>query len=244
MDSARIVPKAEGRNPYTRVCYICGREFGSKSIDIHEKQCIAKFDAANAKLPKEQRRTRPKRPVVGDTGNDAVAVGGSGGTLSASAYNDAAFATFMNEGREECPNCGRKFLRDRLEVHLRSCKPGGYFAKERNKKADGLEEAMAPPVRAVQKLNAGKVQVSPLKAAKAHSDTTKTIGVIRQKPSTSIVVANVPDVAPVPTAASLADAVPTTAGIGVLARFCSQCGHHFAGQAKFCPMCGVQRGQV
>ena len=46
----------------TVICYICGREFGSKSIGIHEPQCLEKWKVENAKLPKGQRRPLPKKP--------------------------------------------------------------------------------------------------------------------------------------------------------------------------------------
>ena len=35
-------------------CYICGRDFGTKSISIHIPNCIKKWEAAQKKLPKEQ----------------------------------------------------------------------------------------------------------------------------------------------------------------------------------------------
>jgi hypothetical protein len=44
-------------------CYICGRDFGTKSISIHIPNCIKKWDAAQKKLPKEQRRAPPSAPV-------------------------------------------------------------------------------------------------------------------------------------------------------------------------------------
>jgi hypothetical protein len=46
------------------VCYICGREFGSKSISIHEPQCLEKWKIENNKLPKHQKRPEPKKPEV------------------------------------------------------------------------------------------------------------------------------------------------------------------------------------
>ena len=46
----------------TVICYICGREFGSKSITIHEPQCLTKFKNENSKLPEDMRRPEPKKP--------------------------------------------------------------------------------------------------------------------------------------------------------------------------------------
>ncbi|RCN41697.1 hypothetical protein ANCCAN_12367 [Ancylostoma caninum] len=45
-------------------CYICGRQYGSLSIAIHEPKCLEKFHIENNKLPKNQRRSEPKRPAV------------------------------------------------------------------------------------------------------------------------------------------------------------------------------------
>ena len=46
------------------VCYLCGREFGSKSISIHEPQCLEKWKIENNKLPKHQQRPPPKKPEI------------------------------------------------------------------------------------------------------------------------------------------------------------------------------------
>lgn len=48
--------------PWTCVCYLCGREFGSRSIDIHERQCLQKWRAENETLPRRQRRPEPRKP--------------------------------------------------------------------------------------------------------------------------------------------------------------------------------------
>ena len=48
----------------TVVCYICGREFGSKSISIHEPQCMKKWHIENDKLPRNLRRPEPVKPQV------------------------------------------------------------------------------------------------------------------------------------------------------------------------------------
>ena len=52
------------RRPPTIICYICGREYGTKSIAIHEPQCLKKWHNENNLLPKELRRSEPKKPEV------------------------------------------------------------------------------------------------------------------------------------------------------------------------------------
>ena len=43
-------------------CYICGRDFGTKSISIHIPNCIKKWEAEQKKLPKSHRRPPPQPP--------------------------------------------------------------------------------------------------------------------------------------------------------------------------------------
>lgn len=53
---------ATAARPPTVICYICGREFGSKSVGIHEPQCLKKWNVENDKLPEDKRRPEPIRP--------------------------------------------------------------------------------------------------------------------------------------------------------------------------------------
>jgi len=49
----------ETQRPKALVCYICGREFGTKSLDIHLKTCKKKWEAQEAQKPAKQRRPLP-----------------------------------------------------------------------------------------------------------------------------------------------------------------------------------------
>ena len=44
-------------------CYICGRDFGSRSIGIHLPNCTKKWEAEQEKLPKKERRPLPAAPT-------------------------------------------------------------------------------------------------------------------------------------------------------------------------------------
>lgn len=99
------------------LCYICGRQFGSKSIDIHEPQCLEKWKIENSKLPREHRRPLPKKPEVAT----------AGGKYDVNAMNEAAWQS-SQANLVPCPNCGRTFNPDRLSVHLKACKPKGGAA--------------------------------------------------------------------------------------------------------------------
>lgn len=105
-------PVIPSRRPGFRICYICGREFGSQSIAIHEPQCLEKWRIENSKLPKHLRRPEPSKPQP---------VGGSG-AYNLQAANEEAFQSAQAQ-LLPCEHCGRTFLPDRLLVHQRSCKP-------------------------------------------------------------------------------------------------------------------------
>uniref|UniRef100_A0A8C3BZT4 C2HC/C3H-type domain-containing protein n=1 Tax=Cairina moschata TaxID=8855 RepID=A0A8C3BZT4_CAIMO len=96
--------------PCFRVCYICGKEFGSQSISIHEPQCLEKWRIENDQLPRHLRRPEPRRP-------EAL----PGGSCVLTADNEAAYQSAQAQ-LLPCGNCGRTFLPDRLVVHQRSCK--------------------------------------------------------------------------------------------------------------------------
>nr|CAB3268005.1 ZF(C2H2)-149 zinc finger protein [Phallusia mammillata] len=105
--------------PGFRVCYICGREFGSKSIDIHEPKCLEKWKLENQKLPRKMRRPIPEKPQILPTlvGNNKY----QSDAQFVNAYNENAWKAAQAQ-LLPCSRCGRTFLPDRLEVHLRSCK--------------------------------------------------------------------------------------------------------------------------
>uniref|UniRef100_A0A914XEZ1 Zinc finger protein 474 n=1 Tax=Plectus sambesii TaxID=2011161 RepID=A0A914XEZ1_9BILA len=105
------LPKATGGAP-TVFCYICGRQFGSRSIGIHQPQCLKKWEAENDKLPKHLRRPAPQKPEIIK----------KGGKVDVEATNQAAWEASQS-AMVECANCGRRFNPDRLAVHNRSCTP-------------------------------------------------------------------------------------------------------------------------
>ena len=102
--------------PTTIVCYICGREFGSRSINIHEPQCIKKWHNENSQLPKDQRRRPPVKPQM-------LPNLGTSDSGDMERFNEAAWQAAQSN-LAPCKNCGRTFNPDRLPVHLKSCHPG------------------------------------------------------------------------------------------------------------------------
>ncbi|XP_042311790.1 zinc finger protein 474-like [Sceloporus undulatus] len=102
------------RRPPTVICYICGREYGTQSISIHEPQCLKKWHIENDQLPKHLRRPEPMKPVVRSIG--------AKGYYDLDALNESAWQSAQSQ-LVPCNICGRTFLPDRLIVHQRSCKP-------------------------------------------------------------------------------------------------------------------------
>lgn len=111
-----VSPVKTFSKPKGLTCYICGREFGTASLEIHLKTCKKKWEDEESKKPKGQRRPCPEAPKNFDellTGNKTQ------GALDD--YNDAAYKEYNDKALMACPNCARTFLPDRLDVHLRSC---------------------------------------------------------------------------------------------------------------------------
>lgn len=123
--------------PVAVVCYICGRDFGSKSIGIHEPQCMKKWKAENSSLPKHQRRPPPRKPDL------LPAVNGTS-SQDIERFNQAALKSSQAQ-LLPCPNCGRTFLPDRLPVHLKSCKGGNAVSKRRLESAGSVARSWSGP---------------------------------------------------------------------------------------------------
>eukprot|EP00906_Rhabdomonas_costata_P029733 RCo041997 len=115
--------KSMDRSPATKpqllVCYLCGQQFGTASLGIHQPQCYRKMLAQWENADPQTRGPKPRDPATVQHEqpvdlHDAEAV---------EKFNDQNFSNFK-DNLSPCPNCGRTFLPDRLVVHLRSCNPG------------------------------------------------------------------------------------------------------------------------
>ena len=63
MDLAFLGTKKPAVKPKALVCYICGREYGTRSLEIHIKSCAKKWDNEQSKLPKSKRKPCPQAPA-------------------------------------------------------------------------------------------------------------------------------------------------------------------------------------
>jgi hypothetical protein len=100
--------KVPGQRPRMIMCCICGQEYGSLSLSIHQKTCMQKHGWTKEDLEKRQLKTN-----IGQLSEKAL-----------EEFNNHAYNSYFEHTLVPCQNCGRKFLPDRLEVHFKSCKPG------------------------------------------------------------------------------------------------------------------------
>lgn len=106
MNGGSVTPLRGGSGKRTLTCYICGREFGTTSLRLHEPKCMEKWERENASLPPNMRRKAPIKP-------DNV--------ISQKEWNQLAWES-SQAALVPCQNCGRTFYPDRLVVHQKSCK--------------------------------------------------------------------------------------------------------------------------
>ena len=107
-----------GQRPRMLVCPLCGREFGSMSLNIHMKSCKEKFERQQRDLPANQRRNADKIIANYNANNARLHAGGN---YNMDALNQQAFDQYNNDALVKCEYCGRTFLPDRLAVHQRVC---------------------------------------------------------------------------------------------------------------------------
>ena len=111
-----------GQRPRGLICPLCGKEYGTASLQIHMKSCRQKYELQQQELPKHLRKSADKI-IAAYEQNQAMmnAMASGSGTYNFDSMNDQAFDTYNREALVPCSNCGRTFLPDRLIVHQRSC---------------------------------------------------------------------------------------------------------------------------
>jgi len=98
-----------GSSSKMHLCYICGREYGSKSIAIHEKQCKVLFQKQQQNLPEEEQKPLPQRPDFRK----------SSSLIERNAMARSTYNIFV---METCTGCNRTFYgKDKLLKHQKGC---------------------------------------------------------------------------------------------------------------------------
>ncbi|RNF12094.1 hypothetical protein TraAM80_00511 [Trypanosoma rangeli] len=127
----------QGSRPNFLFCYLCGLQFSSISLPIHQPQCYVKKLIEWERMDPVKRGPRPMDPEEhGKQMKERAAIGevrasNGGGRLKrkeVDRFNEAQLEQFNTNMLVKCENCGRTFFPDRLEVHQRSCKPGAASA--------------------------------------------------------------------------------------------------------------------
>jgi hypothetical protein len=132
-----------GQKPNFLICYICGREFGKHSLEIHIKKCIEKQTeiAEQEKSSKSKSKNMYKNPEELENIFSKLALNEEVNANEILEYNKIANEIFRENTMKPCPNCNRRFLPDRLEVHLKSCKSKGTSG---NSSIDYYKRAVSP----------------------------------------------------------------------------------------------------
>lgn len=212
------------REPYV-ICYICQRKYGSKSIGIHEPQCLEKWKLENSQLPKSQRRPLPQKPKelppISATGKyDNVA------------YNEAAYQSAAAQ-MIPCEVCGRTFNPDRLPIHQKSCRPGRPLDNFRDKKTQRLISAKMPPMGASEpRPSTATLQTPRVLPGKGMGKADMT----KQRANG----ANTSPAKPAAPPPHKSTPPPAAAGTPVMDQNCESCGGPMNTGFKFCPGCGAK----
>ena len=124
-------PMVGVRPPPLPFCHLCGRQFGTTSLLIHQKACAKRYEREHGSPAPEPPRSAP--------------VGAELNSREWKAFNTAANTQFEETVMQPCPHCQRTFLPDRLEIHLRTCGKGHFANPKPRRKScgDGEDEGSA-----------------------------------------------------------------------------------------------------
>jgi len=231
------------------MCYLCGREYGTKSLPIHIPQCEKKFVEVEKAKPARERRSLPSRPEVLDR-----ALGGTGGAsdfFAAGAgdpdrFNNEMYSAWENDALLRCAHCGRSFTDHAMKSHAKSCtaekpaKPAGTALTSASlsmkitpgkisgtRRGVGAHDRAGTPGPAAT--GASPVQASKGPRSRSGSESKPSPTVRAAKGGGTFREFRTGEGASVP--------LP-----GGPAKFCIECGTSFATPtAKFCGECGVRR---
>ena len=97
------------------ICHICGREYGTTSLQIHLPQCAKLWKDRQRLLPKSERRPVPKAPQsIGDMQQMKI---DSSDHEAMERFNRQQLDTYTTKSLVPCQHCGRKFLEEKSAIH-------------------------------------------------------------------------------------------------------------------------------
>lgn len=171
MDIGASSNKPLASGPKTRVCYICGRQYGVHSYDIHLKQCKELWIAREAQKDPKERKKLPEDPALrllnrgeadspdgkssrNNNSNSNSNTGNNDSTPSRSELdelNKLASEAFNTEALAQCAYCGRTFLPEKLAIHNRSCTADNPARRVNAPVHKGLPTPSVQPTEPVQR---------------------------------------------------------------------------------------------
>ncbi|GIY16191.1 hypothetical protein CDAR_366941 [Caerostris darwini] len=122
-ETKRKTPSGPPR--HMKICYICGRMFGTRSIGLHEPKCLEKWKIENDRLPKNKRMPEPIKPepiLAGSSAGEALS-GGKGlqNLPDLDAEAEAAYRCHL-KNLVPCNYCRKELsIRPRVMVHENAC---------------------------------------------------------------------------------------------------------------------------
>eukprot|EP00770_Monocercomonoides_exilis_P013580 MONOS_13527.1-p1 / transcript=MONOS_13527.1 / gene=MONOS_13527 / organism=Monocercomonoides_exilis_PA203 / gene_product=unspecified product / transcript_product=unspecified product / location=Mono_scaffold00840:6584-7311(-) / protein_length=189 / sequence_SO=supercontig / SO=protein_coding / is_pseudo=false len=102
------------------ICGICGREYGTASIERHLKQCLEQFGNDQKHVPEYARRPVPDLDELLKE-IEEIKADGKITQAEIDEQRENAMKTYK-EGLAECPNCHRTFESEVLTKHMKGCK--------------------------------------------------------------------------------------------------------------------------
>ena len=115
--------------------YLCGQQYGSKSLPIHIPQCQEKWAKVQSAKPKGERRALPPCPFDLDEPLPSSAE-------AIDEFNAKMFSFYNGVSLYQCKGCGRSFHAEAYEKHVARCAGAAEAA------AAAAKAAAAAPIAA------------------------------------------------------------------------------------------------
>ncbi|CAD8059300.1 unnamed protein product [Paramecium sonneborni] len=111
-----------GARPKTLLCTICGREFGTASLDIHQKTCIIKYQNDLMNMDPGHRKQMPTTQQVLQKLDQEKQYRQQGGTKVGQKSQQVLYEQPQQVmALVGCRKCGRRFNPDRIRKHESVC---------------------------------------------------------------------------------------------------------------------------
>jgi hypothetical protein len=126
--------KGPASKPRAYTCYLCGQQYGSRSLAIHIPQCQDKWLQKEEQKSKAERRPLPNCPFILD---DPLPTDPAG----IDEFNSTMFSVYNGVSLCQCPYCKRSFHEEAFKKHQKLCTsetPGGPHAKRKPGQSAGM----------------------------------------------------------------------------------------------------------